>query len=121
MLHPMQARQRHVHHLRPATSRPRQNMVDLKATALELGRQLTVFAVIPPAFPSRRSAHAGQRSSITLPTSLVCCSHRLPLPPEMSMGLPAFPRPPSRGRRKRPLVLPIRAARLLGLCPGTSP
>jgi hypothetical protein len=45
-------------------------MVDLKAAALELGRQLTVFAAIPPAFPSRRSARAGQRSSITLPASL---------------------------------------------------
>jgi hypothetical protein len=33
----MQARQRHVHPLRPATSRPRQNMVDLKATAGDAG------------------------------------------------------------------------------------
>jgi hypothetical protein len=33
----MQARQRHVHHPRPATSRPRQNMVELKATAGNAG------------------------------------------------------------------------------------
>ena len=97
----MRARQRHVRHLRLATPRPRQNMVDLKATALELGRQLTVFAAVPPAFSSRRSARAGQRSSITLPASLVCYSHRLPLPPEMSQVLPACPRRRSRGRRPR--------------------
>jgi hypothetical protein len=33
----MQARQRHVHHLRPATSRPRRNMVELKAAAGDAG------------------------------------------------------------------------------------
>ena len=42
----MQARQCHVHHPRRATSRPRQHLVDLKATALELGRQLTAFAAL---------------------------------------------------------------------------
>ena len=42
----MRARQRHVRNLRLATLRPRQNMVDFKATDMELRRQLTVFTAV---------------------------------------------------------------------------
>src|SRR5215510_8921528 len=58
----MRARQRHVRHLRLATPRPRQDMVDLKASDLELSRQLTVFTAVASTANDRVSERVDWRA-----------------------------------------------------------
>jgi hypothetical protein len=70
----MQAHQRHIRQRRLATSRPWQDMVDLKATDLQLYGQLTVFAAVasPPHDCVSQWVPSHAHASGNMPGSAVC-------------------------------------------------